>query len=289
VEYLRRCRWQCVSNNHEGERDNVMAKEVFFIQFLTGMANVPPMIMKFAMPVSLSPTLSRREAPLLNPLPQAGEEANEKSSLQSLRARERTNRYASFTLKLLLVSLVIASLYGCNQPQAVQPFKSTNVTGIDSGKDFKLTDHLGKPRTLSDFKGKIVMLFFGYTRCPEACPNTLMELALVMKRLGPDADKVQVLFITLDPERDTQALLAQYVPAFNPKFIGLYGTPAQIAETAKEYHLFYSKEPGNSPDNYTLNHSVGTYIYDQSGRLRLHAAYGQGVDALVHDIKLLLN
>jgi len=192
-------------------------------------------------------------------------------------------------LKLLLVSLAIAPLYGCKQPEAAQSFKSTDVTGIDSGKDFRLTDHLGKLRTLSDFKGKVVVLFFGYTHCPEACPNTLMELARVMKRLGPDADKVQVLFITLDPERDTQSLLAQFVPSFNPKFIGLYGTPAQIAETAKEYRLFYSKEPGKSPGNYTLDHSVGTYIYDQSGRLRLHAAYGQGVDALVHDIKLLLN
>lgn len=192
-------------------------------------------------------------------------------------------------LKLLIVSLAIISLCGCKQPEAAQSFKSTNVTGIDSGKDFRLTDHLGKQRTLSDFKGKIVVLFFGYTHCPEACPNTLVELARVMKQLGPDADKVQVLFITLDPERDTQALLAQFVPSFNPKFIGLYGTPAQIAETAKEYRLFYSKEPGKSPGNYTLDHSVGTYIYDQSGRLRLHAAYGQGVDALVHDIKLLLN
>lgn len=116
-----------------------------------------------------------------------------------------------------------------------------------------------------------------------------MELALVMKRLGPDADKVQILFITLDPERDTQALLAQFVPSFNPGFIGLYGTPEQIAETAKEYRLFYNKQPSKNPGNYTLDHSVGTYIYDQSGKLRLHAAYGQGVDALVDDIKLLLN
>lgn len=192
-------------------------------------------------------------------------------------------------MKLLFAGFTLIFLFGCNPPEAAQPFKSTNVTGIDSGKDFRLTDHLGKLRTLSDFKGKIVILFFGYTHCPEACPNTLTELALVMKRLGSDADKVQVLFITLDPERDTQALLAQFVPSFNPKFIGLYGTPAEIAETAKEYRLFYSKEPGKSPGNYTLDHSVGTYIYDQSGRLRLHAAYGQGVDALVHDIKLLLN
>ena len=163
-----------------------------------------------------------------------------------------------------------------------------DVTGVDSGKGFKLTDHLGKPRSLSDFKGKIVVLFFGYTHCPEACPNTLMELARVMKLLGPEADKVQVLFITLDPERDTQAILSQYMPAFNPKFIGLYGTQEQTMETAKEYHIFYNKEPGKTPSNYTLSHSTGTYIYDQSGRLRLHASYGLGADALAHDIKLLI-
>lgn len=192
-------------------------------------------------------------------------------------------------LRLLFVGLVVTSLCGCNQPQAAQPFKSANVTGIDSGKDFRLTDHQGKLRTLSDFKGKIVVLFFGYTHCPEACPNTLMELALVMKRLGSDANRVQVLFITLDPERDTQALLAQFVPSFNSKFIGLYGTVAQTAETAKEYHLFFNKQQGSSQGNYTLDHSVGTYIYDRSGKLRLHAGYGQGVDTLVHDIKLLLN
>lgn len=109
-----------------------------------------------------------------------------------------------------------------------------------------------------------------------------------MKRLGPEADKVQVLFITLDPERDTQTLLSQFVPAFNHKFIGLYGTQEQTAETAKEYMVFYNKESGKNPGNYTMGHSVGTYIHDQTGKLRLHASYGLGVDALVHDIKLLI-
>ena len=191
-------------------------------------------------------------------------------------------------LKLLLLGLAVIFLYGCKLPEAAPSFKATDVTGIDSGKNFKLTDHLGKSRTLSDFKDKVVVLFFGYTHCPEACPNTLTELALVMKRLGPDADKVQVLFVTLDPARDTQAILSQFVPSFNPKFIGLYGTSEQTVETAKEYRIFYSKEPGKSPGSYTLDHSVGTYIYDPSGKLRLHASYGLGVDALVHDIKLLL-
>lgn len=191
-------------------------------------------------------------------------------------------------LRLVLVGLTVVFLYGCKPPEAAQPFKSTNVTGIETGKNFRLTDHHGKVRTLSDFKGKVVILFFGYTHCPDICPTTLSDLSQAMRLLGPDADKVQVLFITLDPERDTQELLAQYVPAFNPTFIGLYGTPEQTAATATEYRLYYRKEPGKNPGDYTVDHSVGTYIYDQSGKLRLHTSYGQGVDALVHDIKLLL-
>jgi len=189
---------------------------------------------------------------------------------------------------IFLIGLTVAFLNGCNLPEASQPFKSTNVTGIETGKDFRLTDHHGKVRTLSDFKGKVVIVFFGYTHCPDICPSTLSDLSQVMRLLGPDADKVQVLFITVDPERDTQELLAQYVPAFNPTFIGLYGTPEQTAATATEFRLFYRKEPGSSPENYTVDHSVGSYIYDQSGKLRLRTSYGQGVDVLAHDIKLLL-
>jgi len=191
-------------------------------------------------------------------------------------------------LSFLLIGLTVVFLYGCNLPEASQPFKSTNVTGIETGKDFRLTDHHGKARTLADFKGKVVIVFFGYTHCPDICPTTLSDLSQAMRLLGPDANKVQVLFITVDPERDTQELLAQYVPAFNPTFIGLYGTPEQTVATATEFRLFYRKEPGQSPGDYTVDHSVGSYIYDQSGKLRLRTSYGQGVDALVHDIKLLL-
>lgn len=188
-----------------------------------------------------------------------------------------------------LIGLAVFFLYGCNFPEAAQPFKSTNVTGIETGKDFRLTDHHGQVRTLADFRGKVVIMFFGYTHCPDICPTTLSDLSQAMRMLGPDANKVQVLFVTVDPERDTQELLAQYVPAFNPTFIGLYGTPEQTAATATEFRLFYSKQPGSSPENYTVDHSVGTYIYDRSGKLRLRTNYGQGVDALVHDIKLLLD
>lgn len=192
-------------------------------------------------------------------------------------------------LKLLLAGLAAISLYGCNFPEATQPFKSNNVTGIETGKDFRLTDHHGKPRTLADFKGKVVVLFFGYTHCPDICPSTLSDLSQAMHVLGPDADKVQVLFITLDPERDTEELLSQYVPAFNPNFIGLYGTLEQTVATATEFRIFYRKEPGKNQGDYTVDHSVSAYIYDRSGKLRLQTSYGQGIDDLVHDIKLLLN
>lgn len=189
----------------------------------------------------------------------------------------------------LLIAAAVLMGSGCKRSVDQQEiFKSTDVTEANFAKDFHLTDHNGQSRTLSDFKGQVVVLFFGYIHCPDICPNTLSELAAVMRRLGPDADKVQVLFVTLDPERDTQSVLAQFVPSFNPKFIGLYGTPAQIAETAKEYKLVYQKQPGKSKGSYTLDHSAGTYLYDTTGKLRLYASYGQGVDALVADIQVLL-
>lgn len=189
----------------------------------------------------------------------------------------------------LLIAAAMLMGSGCNQPVDQQDiFKATDVTGADFAKDFHLTDHGGQPRTLSDFKGRVVVLFFGYIHCPDICPNTLSELATVMQRLGADAAKVQVLFVTLDPERDTPAILAQFVPSFNPKFIGLYGTPAQTAETGKEYKLVVQKQPGKSKGSYTLDHSAGIYIYDTAGKLRLYASYGLGVNALLADIQTLL-
>lgn len=189
----------------------------------------------------------------------------------------------------LLLTVGVASLIsGCKQPESQQSFISTDVTGADFAKNFHLTDHKGQPRTLSDFKGKVVVLFFGYIHCPDICPRTLANFASVAKRLGPESNKIQVLFVTLDPERDTQAVLAKFVPSFDPAFLGLYGTQQQIAETAKEYKLVYQKQAGKGPSNYTLDHSAGTYIYDPSGKLRLYASYGQDVDSLVEDIKMLL-
>jgi protein SCO1/2 len=193
--------------------------------------------------------------------------------------------------KLLSAGLlfgVLGMLAGCDTTAKVEAFKSTDITGADFGKDFHLTDHNGKDRSLADFKGKVVVLFFGYTHCPDVCPTTLAELAMVMKQLGEDAKKVQVLFVTVDPERDTPQLLVQYVPSFNPSFLGLYGDAAATAAVAKEFKIVYQKVAGSSPGNYTMDHSAGTYVFDQTGRLRLYASYGQGSTALLHDIRILL-
>ncbi|MFO1362907.1 MAG: SCO family protein [Burkholderiales bacterium] len=167
-------------------------------------------------------------------------------------------------------------------------FKSIDVTGAEFGREFALTDHTGKARTLADFKGKVVALFFGYTHCPDVCPTTLAELKLVKERLGPDGDRFQVLFVTVDPERDTPALLAKYVPAFDPTFLGLRGDAEATAKTAKEFKVFYQKAPGTAPDNYSMDHTAATFIYDPQGRLRLFAKLGMGADALTADIKQLL-
>ncbi|MFI4922897.1 MAG: SCO family protein [Burkholderiales bacterium] len=193
--------------------------------------------------------------------------------------------------KLLSAGLllgVLSALAGCDTTAKVEAFKSTDITGANFGKDFQLTDHNGKARSLADFKGRVVVLFFGYTHCPDACPTTLAELALVMKQLGADAKKVQVLFVTVDPERDTSQLLAQYVPSFDPGFLGLYGDLDATARTANEFKVVYQKVAGSRPDNYTMDHSAGTYVFDQAGRLRLFVSYGQGTTVLLHDIRILL-
>ena len=188
---------------------------------------------------------------------------------------------------LLLCLALTLTLAACDsgKPQ----FKNTDVTGADFAKDFALTDHTGKPRNLADFKGKVVTVFFGFTQCPDVCPTTLTEMKSVLDKLGPDdAKRVQVLFITIDPERDTQALLAQYVPAFHPSFIGLYGDLESTQFAAKNFKVFYQKVPGKDPANYTIDHTAGSYVFDPQGRTRLFVRHGQGPEPIVHDIKLLL-
>jgi protein SCO1/2 len=193
--------------------------------------------------------------------------------------------------KLLALLMVMIALAGCDRFLGAPrlDFKNTDLTGLDYAKDFALTDHTGKPRTLADFKGKIVVMFFGYTQCPDVCPTTMAEMSAVMQQLGPQADQVQVLFATIDPERDTQQLLAQYVPAFDKRFIGLYGTPEQTAKVAKEFKVYYAKVPGKTPGSYTMDHTAASYVFDKNGKIRLFVRNGQGPAPLVHDIKLLLN
>ncbi len=162
------------------------------------------------------------------------------------------------------------------------------MTGAEFGRELELTDFNGQRRKLTDFRGKAVVVFFGYTHCPDVCPTTLSELASAVKKLGPAGDKVQVLFVTADPERDTPEVLKLYVSAFNPGFLGLRGTPEETARVAKEFKVILQKNPGGDPNNYTVDHSSGTYIYDTSGKLRLYAGYGQGADVFTHDIGELL-
>ncbi len=188
---------------------------------------------------------------------------------------------------LLAVFAAVFLLAACDQKQPVV-FKNTDVTGLDYAKDFALTDHTGKLRTLADFKGKVVAVFFGYTQCPDVCPTTMTEMANVMKQLGPLSDKVQVLFVTLDPDRDTQALLSKYVPAFDPRFLGLRGDAATTEKVAKEFRVFYQKVPGKEPGSYTMDHTAGIYVFDPQGRIRLFMRNAQDTAAVVHDIKLLL-
>jgi protein SCO1/2 len=181
--------------------------------------------------------------------------------------------------------LVLAALAGCGKGEP--RFQLTDVTGADFGKELNLTDHHGKARTLQDFRGKVVVVFFGFTHCPDVCPTTMNDLALVMKELGPDAQRVQVLFVTVDPERDTPQVLAQYVPAFHPSFLGLHGNAEATARAAKSFKVFYQKQP-QAGGSYTVDHAAGTYILDQEGRLRLFGQYGAGPQTLLHDIRALL-
>jgi protein SCO1/2 len=167
-------------------------------------------------------------------------------------------------------------------------FSSVDMTGADYAKDFSLPDQNGQVRSLKDFSGKVVVVFFGYTQCPDVCPTTMTELAQVKKLLGPDGDKLQVLFVTVDPERDTPEVLKGYMANFDPSFIALRGTPDQLAAMAKDFKVFYKKTPGKTPTSYSMDHSAASYVYDREGQLRLYTRYGSGAQALASDIKLLL-
>jgi len=177
-------------------------------------------------------------------------------------------------------------LAACSEPRP--SFNAVDITGADYAKDFSLKDADGKVRTLADFKGKVVVLFFGYAQCPDVCPTTMTEMAQVKQQLGSDGDKLQVLFVTVDPARDTPEVLKAYMGAFDPGFVALIPTADQLATIAKDFKVYFKKVEGKTPTSYSMDHSAASFVYDTQGRLRLYARYGAGVAPMVSDVKALL-
>ncbi len=199
---------------------------------------------------------------------------------------------ATLTRRLLLALAATAALVGCDGKAPgggpKQAFKAVDITGAEYARTLALPDADGQPRALADFKGKVVVVFFGYTQCPDVCPSTMAELTEVKRSLGADGARVQGIFVTVDPERDTAALLKAYVANFGPDLIGLRGTPEQTAAAAKEFKVFFAKVPGKTATSYTVDHTAGSYVFDGTGRVRLFTRYGSGAQALADDLKLLL-
>ena len=196
--------------------------------------------------------------------------------------RDALKTIAGYTGITLAGALVLA----CSENKPA--FTSIDVTGADYAKDFALTDHNGQPRTIKDFAGKVVVLFFGYTQCPDVCPTSMAELAEIKKLLGADGARLQGLFITIDPERDRPEVLKAYMGNFDPTFLALIPTADQLAALAKDYKVYYKKVEGKTPTSYTMDHSAGSFVYDTKGKLRLYTRYGTGAKPLAQDIALLL-
>ena len=192
---------------------------------------------------------------------------------------------------LLVAAFAVAVLGGCDRLGGVAQkpsFKAVDITGAEYARELSLTDADGKARQLSDFKGKVTLVFFGYTQCPDVCPTTLAELAAVKRDLGKDGKRVQGVFVSVDPERDTPEILKAYMASFGPDFVALRGTPEETQTAAKNFKVFYAKSPGKTEGSYTMDHTAGTYVFDAQGRVRLFVRYGSGAEALLHDLKLLL-
>lgn len=185
---------------------------------------------------------------------------------------------------VLAASLVLLSACAPDKPQ----FKSIDITGADYARDFQLADQHGQTRSLADFKGRVVVVFFGFAQCPDVCPSALSELAQIKQQLGQDGARLQAIFITVDPERDTPEVLKAYMANFDPAFLALRPTPQQLPELARHFKIFYKKNEGKTADSYTMDHSAGSYVFDPQGRVRLYTRQGTGAAALSEDIKLLL-
>lgn len=192
----------------------------------------------------------------------------------------------TFSRRLLLTSMAVLALTACSPDKP--KFNGIDVTGADYAKGFTLTDHNNQSRSLSDFKGKVVVLFFGYTQCPDVCPTSMTELAEVKRLLGADADKLQGVFVTVDPARDTTELLKAYMTNFDPTFVAFVPTADELPAIAKQFKIYYKKVEGQTPTSYTMDHSAGSYVYDTQGNLRLYSRYGSGAKVLAQDIQTLL-
>lgn len=186
----------------------------------------------------------------------------------------------------LLVAAAVTGLSACSPDKPA--FKGVDITGADYAKDFALADPHGQTRSIKDFAGKVVVVFFGYTQCPDVCPTTLQELQEVRRLLGADGEKLQAVFVTVDPERDTSELLKSYMANFDPSFVALRPTPEQLQPLLKDFKIYAKKVEGKTATSYTMDHSAQSYLYDPQGRLRLYNRYGSGAQAVADDARLLL-
>jgi len=187
---------------------------------------------------------------------------------------------------VFLTTFALLGLSACTPDKPA--FKGVDITGADYAKDFSLADQNGQTRTMKDFAGKVVVVFFGYTQCPDVCPTTLQELLEVRRMLGADGEKLQAVFITVDPERDTADMLKAYMANFDPSFVALRPMPEQMQSLLKDFKIYAKKVEGKSPTSYTMDHSAQSYLYDPQGRLRLFNRYGTGAQAVADDARLLL-
>jgi protein SCO1 len=204
---------------------------------------------------------------------------------------ELNRRHFGSTGAALLAAAAAPALLGCNRATPVVTtlaFKAVDVTGATYAQELGLPDTEGKKRVLADFKGQLVVVFFGFTQCPDVCPTTLLELAQAKKLMGADGAKVQGVFITVDPERDTAAVLKAYVANFDPTAVALRGSLAETTELAKQFKVFFAKVPGKAEGSYTMDHTAASYVFDTRGKVRLFTRYGSGAEALASDLKLLL-
>ena len=190
--------------------------------------------------------------------------------------------------RTLILSLAAATALAACQKAEAPAFKAVDITGAEYGRELALSDVDGRPRHLADFKGKVTLVFFGYTQCPDVCPTTMLELAQVKQALGAEGDKVQGVFVTIDPERDSAAVLKAYVTNFSPDFVALRGNAEETKAAAKQFKVFYAKVPGKTDGSYSMDHTAGSYVFDAQGRLRLFVRYGGGAEALAHDLKILI-